>query len=157
MRFPRFFSIDNGKAVKAQGYGWLNAICYMAPAATAGVGNLCPASTAGWRALCLGEHSGQAAMRPAGDDNKVTRSRKAKARFFMQERPAFMAEAALHIARAFKRARAAGQRLCVRMNGSTDIAWESVAFFVEPALARRLGVVSGRYTLPGLFGQVQFT
>ena len=35
-----FFSLDSPKAIKAQAYGYLNAINYMAPASTAGVGNL---------------------------------------------------------------------------------------------------------------------
>jgi hypothetical protein len=39
----RIYSMDNSKAIKAQGFGWLNAIHYMAPADLAGVGNLCPA------------------------------------------------------------------------------------------------------------------
>ena len=32
MLFKRFFSVDSPKAVKAESYGWLNAINYMAPA-----------------------------------------------------------------------------------------------------------------------------
>lgn len=125
-RFPRFFSIDDGKAVKAQtaAKGWLNAINYMAPAATAGVGNLCPHASAGCKALCLGEWSGQAGMRLEGQDNSVTLSRKAKAVYFMRDRKAFMAEAEMHIGRALARATSEGRRLCVRMNGSTDIAFE---------------------------------
>src|SRR4051812_32403084 len=49
IRFPKFFSIDDGKAVKAQknAKGWLNAINYMAPHASGGVGNLCPHASAG--------------------------------------------------------------------------------------------------------------
>lgn len=126
MRFPKFFSIDDGKAVKAQtaAKGWLNAINYMAPAATAGVGNLCPHASAGCKALCLGEWSGQAGMRREGEDNNVTLSRKAKAVYYMRERKAFMNELTYHIERALDRATAEGRRLCVRLNGSTDIAWE---------------------------------
>jgi hypothetical protein len=128
-RFKKFFSIDDGKAVKAQknAQGWLNAINYMAPAETAGVGNRCPFSSAGCRALCLGTESGQAAMRKEGEDNATTLSRKAKARFYMRERVAFMREVCYHIDRALARARDAGQRLAVRMNGSTDIAWEAAS------------------------------
>lgn len=144
LRFPKFFSIDDGKAVKAQTAtrNWLNCINYMAPADTAGVGNLCPHATAGCKALCLGEWSGQAAMRQEGADNLVTLSRKAKARFYMTDRRAFMVECAAHIDRALARARDAGQRLCVRMNGSTDIAWEGAS-------------VEGR-RLMSLFPDVQF-
>ena len=145
LRFPKFFSIDDAKAVKAQRetHDWLNAINYMAPAETAGVGNLCPWASAGCRALCLGTESGQAAMRREGEDNSVTRSRKAKAQFYMRERRAFMAELAVHIEKARARALGAGRRLCVRLNGSTDIAWESASV--------------GGERLMDLFSDVQFT
>ena len=164
MRFKRFFSIDDAKAVKAQKVtkGWLNAINYMAPASSAGVGNLCPHATAGCIALCLGEWSGQAGMRLEGKDNSVTRSRKAKAVYYMRERVAFMRECAWHIGKALVRARADGRRLCVRLNGSTDIAWESARVFLDhadaAALSKLLGerIVSGTYLLMGLFPDVQF-
>ena len=122
MRFPRFFSTDNPKAVKAQALGWFNAINYMAPASSAGVGNLCPHASAGCIALCLGQHSGAAALYPA-----VMRSRIAKAQWFMADRQAFLNEMARHIAGARRAARKARLRLCVRLNGATDIAWERVA------------------------------
>ena len=61
-KFKRFFSTDSAKAIKAEKFGYLNAINYMAPHITGGVGNLCPDSSAGCRALCLGMYSGQAAM-----------------------------------------------------------------------------------------------
>jgi hypothetical protein len=127
MRFPKFFSIDDGKAVKAQknAKGWLNAINYMAPHASGGVGNLCPHASAGCIALCLGRESGQASMRLEGEENSVTRSRNAKARYFMEDRQAFLRELELHISKARARAKAEGRKLAVRLNGSTDIAFEN--------------------------------
>ena len=87
-RFPKFFSTDSAKAIKAEKYGWLNAINYMAPHTTGGAGNLCPDSSAGCRALCLGMYSGQAAMVADLENgtNAVRESRIAKAQFFMTER-----------------------------------------------------------------------
>jgi hypothetical protein len=122
LQFRRFFSVDNPKAVKAQKLGWLNAINYMAPHRLAGVGNLCPNASKGCIALCLGEHSGNAALYPA-----VLRSRIAKAQYFMRDRQAFLAEMIAHIRRAQIQAKAAGLKLCVRLNGATDIGWEGVA------------------------------
>lgn len=49
----RIFSVDSAKAVKAQGYGYLNAIHYMAPADVAGMGDLCPSRTPGCTASAL--------------------------------------------------------------------------------------------------------
>jgi hypothetical protein len=122
MEFRRFFSVDNPKALKAQKLGWLNAINYMAPHRLAGVGDLCGNASAGCIALCLGEHSGNAALYPA-----VMQSRIRKAQWFMRDRKAFLAEAQIHIDAARHAAAKAGLKLCVRMNGATDLAWEGLA------------------------------
>lgn len=122
-KFRRFLSTDNPKAVKASGFGYLNAINYIAPHESGGVGNLCSHASTGCIALCLGEHSGQAAM-----SETVRDSRKRKAEYFMQEREAFMAEFARHIEKMQKTATENGLKLCVRPNGSTDIAFEGIRF-----------------------------
>jgi hypothetical protein len=120
--FQRFFSVDSPKAVKAQKYGWLNAINYMAPHRLAGVGNLCPHASKGCVALCLGEHSGNAALYPA-----VLKSRIAKAQLLMTDRRAFLKEMTAGIRRARATAKHQKLKLCVRLNGATDIAWERLA------------------------------
>jgi hypothetical protein len=121
------FSLDSAKAIKARAYGYLNAIHYMAPASIAGVGNLCPKATSGCLSACLGWYSGQAGMVSADTDlNSVRRSRIQKARRFMQDRAAYMRDVVHSIQQAERKATAMGLRLCVRMNGSTDIAWEGI-------------------------------
>jgi hypothetical protein len=122
MLFQRFFSVDSPKAVKAQKYGWLNAINYMAPHRLAGVGNLCPNASTGCIALCLGEHSGNAALYPA-----VLKSRIAKAQLLMRDRQAFLKEMTAGVRRARATAKHQKLKLCVRLNGATDIAWERLA------------------------------
>ena len=122
MLFQRFFSVDSPKAIKAQKYGWLNAINYMAPHRLAGVGNLCPHASKGCVALCLGEHSGNAALYPA-----VLKSRIAKAQLLMRDRPQFLKEMTAGIRRARATAKRQKLKLCVRLNGATDIAWERLA------------------------------
>jgi hypothetical protein len=141
----RIFSIDdNPKANKARAYGYLNAIHYMAPYDLGGVGNLCPHATAGCKALCLGWTSGQAGMvKQQRHLNNVRRSRRDKAQRFMKDRGAYLADVIRSIELAQRKARKARKRLCVRMNGSTDIAWESVK------------TATGQ-TLPELFPRVQF-
>lgn len=124
----RIFSIDSPKAIKAQGFGYLNAIHYMAPSDLAGVGNLCSHASPACIALCLGEHSGQAGMVKHDDDmNSVRLSRREKARRFMKERKAYMVDVVRSIELAEIKAQKLGLKLCVRMNGSTDIAWEGIA------------------------------
>jgi hypothetical protein len=127
----RIFSVDSPKAIKASSYGYLNAIHYMAPAGVAGVGNLCPHASAGCKALCLGLTSGQAGMVKDIDSdqdqgNSVRASRKAKAVRFMRQRHGYMRDVVRSINNLVAKARRENLMLCVRMNGSTDIAWESI-------------------------------
>lgn len=124
--FTQFFSLDSPKAIKARSFGWMNAINYMAPASTAGVGDMCPWSSVACRALCLGEHSGQAAMHAEGKTNACLESRKAKTVMFMKARAQFMRELAAGIGRAARKATREGLQLCVRLNGATDINWIAV-------------------------------
>ena len=123
----RIFSYDSAKAIKSQSYGYLNAIHYMAPASLSGF-NLCPKASEACKALCLGWQSGQAGMVAKDDDmNSVRLSRLAKAKRFMKERKAYMKDVVRSIELGMNKASRLGMILCVRMNGSTDIAWEGIA------------------------------
>jgi len=149
-QFPRFFSVDSAKAIKAQSFGWLNAINYMAPHKAGGVGNLCSHASPGCIALCLGLWSGQAGMRAEGETNLVVDSRVRKAQYFMRERNAYMVEMLRHIARLYRYAKRNGLKLAVRPNGSTDIAYESIRVMVTPELASELTKITGREILAGV-------
>ena len=144
-KFTKFFSTDSAKAIKADKYGWLNAINYMAPHNTAGVGNLCPNASEGCKALCLGMYSGQAAMVSdlENGSNVVRESRIAKSQYFMNERQAFMGEMAHHIKAMIRKADRENKKLAVRPNGSSDIAFEYIKGY------------NGQ-TLPEQFPHVQF-
>jgi hypothetical protein len=130
MQSDRFFSVDSPKAIKAQSFGYLNAINYMAPANTAGVGNLCPHASPGCLALCLGWYSGQAGMlsndKLESGDNAARSSRARKAQLFMRDRHAFFEAMSRGIEACQRKAKRLGMQLCVRPNGATDISWEAV-------------------------------
>jgi|TARA_R110000787_G_scaffold60573_2_gene137338 hypothetical protein len=127
-RFTKFFSVDSPKAIKADKFGYLNAINYMAPHTTGGAGNLCPHSSAGCRSLCLGMYSGQAAIVSDLENgtNPVRESRKAKSQWFMNDRKAFMNEMTDHVRGMIRQADRKNKKLAVRPNGSTDIAFEYI-------------------------------
>jgi hypothetical protein len=137
----RIFSFDdNAKAAKAAAFGYLNAIHYLAPAESGGVGNLCAFASPGCIALCLGWFSGHAAI---GESNNVRDSRIAKTRRFMHDRAAYMVDVVRSIEGMQAKAAARKVKLCVRMNGSSDVPWESIK------------TASGRSLLQ-LFDGVQF-
>jgi hypothetical protein len=164
LQFPRFFSFDSPKAIKAKKYRYLNAINYMAPHKSAGVGNLCSHASVGCIDLCLGRESGQASMVSANTNwtNNVRDSRERKARFFMKARQAYMEEMAHHVASAIRSAKRKRIKLAVRPNGSTDVAYEAIRFYVSPDLAKKLSRMSGHIvphgiqTILTLFPRVQF-
>ena len=109
----------NAKTVKGQRYGFMTGILYMAPADLSGV-NLCPmADMAGCKAACLNS-AGRGAM------SNVQRARLSKARFFIEQRAAFMRVLVADIERLVRSAKRKGMTPLVRLNGTTDIRWETI-------------------------------
>jgi len=109
----------NAKTVKGQKYGFMTGILYMAPSDLSGQ-QLCPmAKLAQCEAACLNT-AGRGAM------SSVQRARLSKARFFIEDRAAFMAVLVADIGRLVRKAARAGMTPLVRLNGTSDIRWESV-------------------------------
>lgn len=159
--FPTLFSTDSAKAAKASGFGYLNAIHYVAPHQSGGVGNLCPKASEACIALCLGKYSGQAAMVSDLENgtNVVRESRKLKAQLFMTNRAEYMNRLARDIIRLDLKATREGLKLCVRLNGSSDIVWERISFEIDAKTAKALrmpGMAGRIWTLPRLFPAIQF-
>jgi hypothetical protein len=169
-KYPTLFSTDSAKAAKASGYGYLNAIHYLAPYTLGGAGNLCPNASAACVALCLGHYSGQAAMVSDLEHgtNNVRESRKRKAQLFMRERGEYMNRLARDIIKLDAQATREGLKLCVRLNGSSDIVWERISFDLDQKTIKALRVrafnpslaefiyPSRQWTLPQLFPAIQF-
>lgn len=159
--YPRIFSTDSAKAAKASGFGYLNAIHYMAPYKLGGVGNLCSHASAACIALCLGQYSGQAAIVSDLENgtNATRESRKLKAQLFMRNRAEYMNRLARDIIKLEREAARENLKLCVRLNGSTDIVWERISFPIEDKTAKALGYphMGGlSATILQLFPSIQF-
>lgn len=120
-RFPdKLLGLDtNAKTIKGEKYGIKTAILYLVPANGAGP-NLCPmAGKAGCREACLFT-AGRGAM------SNVMLSRLRKTLFFNQHREAFMLQLHSEIAALQRRAKREGWKLVIRLNGTSDIRWESI-------------------------------
>ena len=148
MKYPRIFSTDSAKAAKGVNFGYLNAIQYMSPSRSGGHGNLCSHASRHCIELCLGKYSGQAAMvlDLEGGLNSVRLSRANKARLFMTDRQNYLEQIAKAIFRLIIVAQLLGLKLVIRLNGSTDIAYERIKFTWD----------GQRVTLFELFPTVQF-
>jgi len=117
----KYLSIGtNPKTLKGDKQGeYLTAIMYLAPADTVKGINVCPtAELAGCKAPCL-FLAGRGVMSP------VKNARIKKTEAFRDDPIAFVDQLALDIIKANKKAGKLGVKLAVRLNGTSDIAWEN--------------------------------
>lgn len=111
----------DAKTEKGTGSGYLTGILYLAPGQLAGVGNLCPHASAGCLAACLFT-AGRAGIFEA-----VNKARVMRTRFLHDNRAAFIAQLKGEIAGLIRKAKRRGLRPVVRLNGTSDLAWEKLA------------------------------
>ena len=125
IRSKKLLAIDtNAKTVKGQKYGYMTGILYMAPSTISGH-NTCPmAKIAGCENACL-YSAGRGAF------NSVQQSRISKAQWFFSERESFMAQLVKDISKLATKADNAGMVPLVRLNGTSDIRWESIPVTIE--------------------------
>lgn len=125
IRSKKLLAIDtNAKTVKGQKYGYMTGILYMAPSTISGH-NTCPmAKIAGCENACL-YSAGRGAF------NSVQQSRISKAQWFFSERQSFMAQLVKDISKLATKADNAGMVPLVRLNGTSDIRWESIPVTIE--------------------------
>jgi hypothetical protein len=108
----------NAKIAKGEGE-WTTYILHLAPANLSGY-NVCPAASPGCKAACL-----NTAGRGRFDATQAARIR--KTRLFFEDRLEFMRLLFKDIEAAVRKAKRTGQRLAVRLNGTSDIDWENVS------------------------------
>jgi hypothetical protein len=125
IKSKKLLAIDtNAKTVKGQKYGYMTGILYMAPSTISGH-NTCPmAQIAGCEKACL-YSAGRGAF------NSVQQSRISKAQWFFSERESFMAQLVKDISKLATKADNAGMVPLVRLNGTSDIRWESIPVTIE--------------------------
>jgi len=152
---------SNAKTIKGQRVGYMTAILYLAPYKLSGL-NVCPmADVAGCVAACLNT-AGRGGMSagsktfaaPDGTmvpDNTVQRARIARTRMFIESRDEFMAQLSREIHAFILQARRKGLRPVVRLNGTSDIRWESIGL---PATSYRIGRADvAKESAPNIFAR----
>lgn len=110
----------DAKTVKGVKFGFLTGILYLAPNILSGY-EVCPKSTAGCRAACLytAGHGGY---------NNVKNARIKKTRHFFENRKEFMSALHKNIISLIKKAEKEKLIPTVRLNGTSDIAWEKISY-----------------------------
>tara|TARA_R100000773_G_C4208702_1_gene108835 strand:+ start:142 stop:849 length:708 start_codon:yes stop_codon:yes gene_type:complete len=114
---------DNAKTVKGQKNGYMTAILYLAPSTQSGF-QVCPMASEGCKKACL-YTAGHGAF------NNVQQGRINKTRWFIQERNTFMDQLKKEINNHIKNATKKGFIPCIRLNGTSDISWETTGIFEE--------------------------
>ncbi len=120
----KLLTTANPKTEKGRAYGYSTAVLHLAPHMLSGY-NTCPRATAGCIAGCLNTAGRGGIFKRGETTNAIQRARIARTRFLFEDPEAFraMLEAEIlgHIARAHRE----GLKAAIRLNGTSDIAWES--------------------------------
>jgi hypothetical protein len=131
----RLLTPGNPKTEKGRGAGYWTFILHLAPASLSGF-NVCAMATAGCKAACLntagrgGIMAGHgiltAADVAAGLHNTIQKARIRKTKAYFADRNAFMAVLVADISKAIKLARRNGFTPVFRLNGTSDIRFETI-------------------------------
>jgi hypothetical protein len=111
----------DAKTIKGNNLNFLTGILYLAPSAISGYQVCALAKKAGCEAACL-YSAGRGAF------NSVQKARIAKTKRFFEDRENFMLDLAFSIHSLVRRAAREGKKPLVRLNGTSDIAWENEEF-----------------------------
>ena len=108
----------DAKTVKGRKLGFLTGILYLAPLMIAGCKNVCPFASPGCTKACL-----YSAGR--GRFTNVQSARIAKTKRFFDNRGTFLAGLVWSIEALVRKAKRESLTPCVRLNGTSDLPWES--------------------------------
>jgi hypothetical protein len=119
----KLLTIGNTKTVKGEALGYMTFIMHLAPSTLSGY-NTCPMASDGCAAACL-----NTAGRGRFTATQEARIRKTK--WFFEDRESFMIQLVKDIRAAIRKANREGMIPVFRLNGTSDIRWETVSFTFE--------------------------
>ena len=118
MKTQTILGVDtNPKTVKGNKLGITTGIVYLAPSDESGVANTCPNASKGCRAACL-YTAGRGGM------SNVQQARVNKTKNFFRNKSQWIAQLRQEIKKETKKASKKFNQFVVRLNGTSDIAWE---------------------------------
>jgi len=115
----KLLTLGNTKTVKGETLGYQTYIMHLAPSTLSGY-NTCPMASKGCAAACLNTAG-------RGRFTATQEARIRKTRWFFENRETFMAQLVKDIQAAIRKAAREGFIPVFRLNGTSDIRWESVA------------------------------
>jgi hypothetical protein len=131
----KLLTLGNTKTVKGEAMGYQTYIMHLAPSTLSGY-QTCPMASEGCASACLNTAG-------RGRFTAIQEARIRKTKWFFENRESFMIQLVKDIAAAIRKANREGMIPVFRLNGTSDIRWETVA-------------VLGYRNVMELFPQVQF-
>ena len=131
----KLLTLGNTKTVKGEAMGYQTYIMHLAPSTLSGY-QTCPMVSEGCASACLNTAG-------RGRFTAIQEARIRKTRWFFEDRESFMAQLVKDIHAAIRKAGREGFVPVFRLNGTSDIRWETV-------------VVNGFANIMVMFPQVQF-
>jgi len=138
----KLLSTGNPKLMKGEKKGYLSFVLHLAPSDLSGY-NTCPMASNGCRAACLNTAGRGGVIKKGETTNKIQTARIRKTRMFFEHRAEFLSQLVADIKLGIKQAEKTGMIPAFRLNGTSDIRWETVP-------------VNGATNLMSLFPNVQF-
>jgi len=115
----------NPKIAKGLSLGYLTNILHLAPSKLSGR-NVCPMASAGCAFACLNTAGRGGIIKRGETTNMIQLARIRKTDHFFNDRPAFMAQVVREVSNAIKLAEKHGLTAVFRLNGTSDIRWETI-------------------------------
>lgn len=147
----KYLNLENAKTVKGEEKGYITGILYLAPSQESGVVNVCPmAKIAQCEQGCLFTAG-------RGKFDNVRNARIRRTREYADNEQNFLNELVLDIHRLLQKARKEQKIPLVRLNGTSDIFWETKSLIVRKEVGEKVGVPPVWYpNLMAVFPHIQF-
>lgn len=117
----KLLGTGNTKTVKGEKKGYMTFIMHLAPSRLSGY-QTCPMASQGCAAACLNTAG-------RGRFTKTQEARIKKTRWFFEDRESFMGQLVKDIGAAIRKAGREGFIPTIRLNGTSDIRWETVRYW----------------------------
>lgn len=122
----KLLTVGNTKTLKGESKGYMTFILHLAPSTLSGY-NVCPMASLGCIAGCLNTAGHGGMFKKDETTNKVQEARKRKTVMFFEQRDEFLSLLVKDIRLAIKQAAKRNMTPVFRLNGTSDIRWETVA------------------------------
>ncbi len=128
----RLLTLGNPKTAKGTKYGWHTGVLHLAPAKTAGVGNVCPWASSGCLRACLNTSGRAGIMKPGERTNTILEARKRRTRYLKAgDGVSFFTDLHADLILLQKQPKRLWLKPAARLNGTSDLAWESSSSIIQ--------------------------